>query len=181
MLEAILIVIISFIPAMIANSLAVVFGGGPPIDGGRKLKGKRILGDGKTWRGLFGGGVSAGIVGLVLYFVCQPFFSLYPSFLEGLIPMFSLSFGALLGDIGASFIKRRMGKSRGAKAPMIDMYDFVIGAFLLTLIASYGWFVPTYFYFPGLWGTIIVILVLPLLHRGVNIIGYKLGFKEEPW
>ncbi|MEF8874007.1 MAG: CDP-2,3-bis-(O-geranylgeranyl)-sn-glycerol synthase [Candidatus Thermoplasmatota archaeon] len=181
MLEAILIVIISFIPAMIANSLAVIFGGGPPIDGGKKLKGERVLGDGKTWRGLFGGGISAGIVGLVLYFVFQPLFSLYPSFPDGLIPLFSLSFGALLGDIGASFIKRRKGKARGAKAPMIDMYDFLIGAFLLTSITSYRWFVSTYFYFPGLWGTTMIVFVLPLLHRGVNIIGYKLGVKKEPW
>ncbi len=171
MLEQILIVILSFVPAMIANSLAVVFGGGPPIDGGRKLKGKRILGDGKTWRGLFGGGISAASVGLVLYLVLRPFFSLYPSFPEGLIPLFSLSFGALLGDIGGSFVKRRRGKARGAKAPMIDMYDFVIGSFLLTFITSHGWFAYTYFDLPGLWGTIMIILFLPLLHRGVNIIG----------
>ncbi|MFW6144485.1 MAG: CDP-archaeol synthase, partial [Candidatus Natronoplasma sp.] len=130
--EPILIAILSFIPAMIANSLAVVFGGGPPIDGGIKFGGKRILGDGKTWRGLFGGGLSAAVVGIILYFLCRPFFDLYPSLLQGLVPIFSLAFGSLLGDIGGSFVKRRMGKPRGSKAPMIDRYDFVIGAFLLT-------------------------------------------------
>ncbi len=181
MIESILIVILSFIPAMIANSLAVVFGGGPPIDGGKKLKGKRILGDGKTWRGLFGGGSSATMVGIVLYFLLRPFISLYPDLPLGLIPILSLSFGALLGDIGGSFIKRRMGKKRGAKSPIIDQYDFVVGSFILTFIVSHGWFADTYFDFPGILGTIVIMLVLPLLHRGVNIIGYKLGLKKEPW
>ncbi len=176
-----IIAILAFIPAMIANSLAVVFGGGLPIDGGKEWDGKRILGDGKTWRGLFGGGLSAVAVGLLLHSLFRPFFYLYPYFIEGFIPLFSLSFGALLGDIGGSFIKRRKGKARGAKAPMIDMYDFVIGAFLLTLVTSHGWLASTYFEGPGLWGTVVIIVVLPLLHRGVNIIGYKLGLKEEPW
>ncbi len=176
-----IIAILAFIPAMIANSLAVVFGGGRPIDGGREWNGKRILGDGKTWRGLFGGGFSAAAVGILLYFIFRPFFSLYPSFFGGLIPLFSLSFGALLGDISGSFIKRRKGKARGAKAPFIDMYDFVVGAFFLTFITSHDWIISTYIDHPGLWGTIVIIVVLPLLHRGVNIIGYKLGLKKEPW
>ncbi len=177
----ILITILAFVPALVANSLAVVFGGGPPIDGGKKLKGKRILGDGKTWRGLFGGGFSAAMVGMVLYLLLRPFISLYPALPMGLIPILSLSFGALLGDIGGSFIKRRIGKKRGAKSPIIDQYDFVVGAFILTFIVSRGWFADTYFDFPGILGTIIIMLVLPLLHRGVNIIGYKLGLKKEPW
>ena len=52
------------IPAYLPNPFAAVFGGGKPIDGGRTLKdGRRIIGDGKTYRGLFSGiffGVLAG-------------------------------------------------------------------------------------------------------------------------
>ena len=41
--------ILFIIPAYVANSIPVVMGGGPPLDGGRMWKdGKRILGDGKT-------------------------------------------------------------------------------------------------------------------------------------
>lgn len=181
MMEPILIAIFSFIPAMVANSLAAILGGGAPIDGGRKLKGKRVLGDGKTWRGLFGGGISAAVVGIVLYFLLRPFFSIYPSFPRGLIPIFSLPFGALLGDMGGSLIKRRMNKKRGAKVPIVDMYDFVLGAFLITFIMSYEWSANTYFDYPSVLGTIMILLFLPLLHRGTNIIGYKLGLKKEPW
>ena len=57
-----------FLPALVPNSAAVLFGGGTPVDFGRTWKGKRILGDGKTWRGLFGG-VAAGTalgIGMIL-------------------------------------------------------------------------------------------------------------------
>ena len=41
------------LPAYIANGCAALFGGGTPIDFGKNYNdGKRILGDGKTWRGL---------------------------------------------------------------------------------------------------------------------------------
>ncbi|MBS3816291.1 MAG: CDP-2,3-bis-(O-geranylgeranyl)-sn-glycerol synthase [Candidatus Thermoplasmatota archaeon] len=179
----ILTAILAFIPAMIANSLAVVFGGGPPIDAGKKLGENRILGDGKTWRGLFGGGISAAIVGLVLYFLLRPFFPLYPSplFYKTLMILFSLSFGSLLGDIGGSFVKRRRDLPRGENSPVLDRYDFVLGAFLLTSLTRPDWMIRTYFEGNGWIGTLIIILGIPLLHRGVNIIGYKMGLKEEPW
>ena len=52
------------LPAYVANASALIFGGGTPIDFGKKWKdGRRILGDGKTWRGLFIGtfvGMTAG-------------------------------------------------------------------------------------------------------------------------
>ncbi len=175
------VAIIAFIPAMIANSLAVVFGGGPPIDQGESWKGKRILGDGKTWRGLFGGGVSAGIVGIILYFVLEPFLSLYPSSLKAVVIVFSLSFGALFGDIAASFIKRRKNISRGGRSPLMDKYDFIIGAFLLAGIVNPRWFYRVFFEGSGWLGTLIIIVGVPFLHRAVNIIGYKLDMKDEPW
>src|SRR2546422_10291580 len=44
------------LPAYVANPMAVVFGGGVPMDFGRVLRdGRRVLGDGKTWRGVAGG------------------------------------------------------------------------------------------------------------------------------
>jgi len=176
-----IISVLAFIPAMIANSLAVVFGGGPPIDGGKKWGGKRILGDGKTWKGLFGGGISAGLVGLVIHFVSAGHLDIYPPLPEGLVVMFTLSFGALLGDIGASFIKRRRGFTRGERSPIMDKYDFIIGAFLLMIIVHPQWFYQVYIDGTAWIGTLIIIIGVPFLHRAVNILGYKLGLKEEPW
>ena len=58
----------SLLPAHAANPLAVVFGGGTPMDFGRSLRdGKRILGDGKTWRGFVGGAASGFVLGLVCF------------------------------------------------------------------------------------------------------------------
>src|SRR5437867_4461168 len=50
------------LPAYVANPMAVVFGGGTPMDFGRSMRdGRRVLGDGKTWRG-FAGGIASGFV-----------------------------------------------------------------------------------------------------------------------
>ena len=44
------------LPAYVANASAKLIGGGIPVDFGKTWKdGKRILGDGKTWRGLLFG------------------------------------------------------------------------------------------------------------------------------
>ena len=171
----------AFIPALIANPLAVIFGGGTPIDGGLKIDGRRVLGDGKTWRGLFGGGIAGGLITIAFNFLVSPLVNMYPGSNSTYIIIFSLSFGALLGDILASFFKRRLGRKRGAKTPVIDQYDFVIGAFLLTFIINHNWILNTYFSSDGWIALIILIIGVPLLHRIVNIIGYKLGLKNEPW
>ncbi|MFO7792904.1 MAG: CDP-2,3-bis-(O-geranylgeranyl)-sn-glycerol synthase [Candidatus Saliniplasma sp.] len=173
--------ILAFLPALIANPLAVIFGGGAPIDGGLKVNGKRLLGDGKTWRGLIGGGLVGGVVVMVFNFLVSPFIDMYPDSNIMYIIIFSLSFGALLGDITASFFKRRLGKKRGAKTPIIDQFDFVVGAILLTLLVDHRWIIETYFSGDGWIALIILIIGVPLMHRIVNIIGYKLGLKKEPW
>src|SRR2546427_1069996 len=53
------------LPAYVANPMAVVFGGGTPMDFGRTLRdGRRLLGDGKTWRGVMGGAAARIVPGL---------------------------------------------------------------------------------------------------------------------
>ncbi|MFH1470329.1 MAG: CDP-archaeol synthase, partial [Candidatus Micrarchaeota archaeon] len=52
MLENWLEVIILVLPAYVANASPVILGGGTPVDFGRLFYDKkRILGDGKTWKG----------------------------------------------------------------------------------------------------------------------------------
>ena len=55
------------------------------------------------------------------------------------IIFFLLSFGALFGDMSASFFKRRSNLKRGDKSPLMDMFDFVGMALILTLIFGNGW------------------------------------------
>ncbi len=174
-----------FIPAMVPNSAAALFGGGTPIDFGKTWNGRRILGDGKTWRGLFGGGLAGVVIGIIQMVISLPFdpdnLWGFGSFRTGILLLFLLSFGALFGDIAGSMIKRRLGLKRGQKAPVLDQYDFVIGAFLAVIIFFWPWFRGIYLMGNGIFGLIALLVLIPLLHRSVNIVGYKMGVKKEPW
>ena len=176
--ETVVVAIWAMLPAYIPNNVAVLAGGGRPIDGGRTLgDGKRILGDGKTWRGTAFGTVAGVAVALVLNGV-HPFVSdaVLPDPFP-LVAAVSLAFGAMLGDILASFLKRRTGRERGAAFPGIDQLDFVVVSLLLTAIVSTGWFLDT-FTIPVL---VAVFVLTPLLHISTNMIAYALGLKDEPW
>ncbi|MFZ2472070.1 MAG: CDP-2,3-bis-(O-geranylgeranyl)-sn-glycerol synthase [Methanothrix sp.] len=178
-MNALIIAFWLMLPAYIPNNCAALFGGGMPLDGGRIFSdGQRLLGDGKTFRGTFAGTVCGISVGL-LQNMAAPFVGL-PSFGSGyeqLSILMALSLGAMLGDIVAAFFKRRMGLRRGAPLFIIDQLDFVIGAWLFTLLIAPDWFMQHFT------STIIliVLIITPILHRVTNIIGYRMGAKREPW
>lgn len=152
-------------------------GGGIPIDGGRYWSDKRrLLGDGKTVRGFVGGILSGIIVGLIQVFAQEiSIFSLLPRMT--LTAVILLATGSLVGDLIKSFFKRRAGITRGGKWPVIDQYDFLIGAFVFLIIGDFQ-FAEKYFTIPVI---LAVLVITPVLHRVVNIIGYKMGVKEVPW
>ncbi len=184
-LEAIPQALWFFLPAYLANPMAVVWGGGTPMDFGRTLRdGERLFGDGKTWRGLVGGTLSGALLGFLLSlpFVWAASGSTWsfgpPAEAFGVSAVLAL--GALLGDLTGAFVKRRMHKPRGAKAPGLDQYDFVAGALLLSLLVP-GWSVPRFFSGDAWLGLVAIILITPALHRAVNILGYRIGKKHEPW
>jgi CDP-2,3-bis-(O-geranylgeranyl)-sn-glycerol synthase len=173
------------LPALVPNSAAVLFGGGPPMDFGKSWRGRRLLGDGKTWRGFFGGaftGLCAGAIQIIVTTTLDKQHDYgFGDLPWALAIVAGLSFGAMAGDSVGSFVKRRMGVERGKKAPVLDQYNFVMGAVLLALLVSPGWFVGHYLEGNGYWGLLAFLVVVPVLHRSVNIIGYKLGKKNVPW
>ena len=172
------------LPAYAANPMAVVFGGGTPMDFGRSLRdGRRILGDGKTWRGFAGGIASGFVLGLILTGIASMAdprlsFGNWPSVLGILVV---LPIGALLGDLLGAFVKRRLGLERGAKAPGLDQYDFLIGTFLLLLLLARDWWLARFWTGEAVWGLAFIIVITPVLHRVVNVIGFRGGHKREPW
>lgn len=176
-----LILIISAIwvmlPAYLPNSIAATVGGGAPIDGGRNWRdGRRILGDGKTIRGFIGGVTGGAVIGLCQVALAGTgVISLLPA--HTLLSVILLATGSLLGDMVKSFFKRRQGIERGGEWILVDQYDFLAGALLLTLIFNSGWVFQT-ITVPLL---IVIIIITPVLHRTVNIIGYKIGVKKVPW
>ncbi len=182
-----------FLPAFVANPSAVLWGGGTPMDFGRTLRdGERLFGDGKTWRGLVGGVLSGAILGFLLFLpfglaapssswsFAAPETDLGPAAVAAFAASAVLALGALLGDLTGAFIKRRLHKPRGAKAPILDQYDFVAGGLLASLLVA-GWSVPRFFSGDAWYGLLAIILITPALHRGVNIVGYRMGKKHEPW
>lgn len=184
-LEAALAGLWLMLPALVPNSAAVLFGGGSPMDFGRTWRGKRLLGDGKTWRGFFGGALTGLGVGAVQVMITTAL-GRQDDFGFGDLPwavatVAALSFGAMSGDSLGSFLKRRLGVDRGGKAPGLDQYNFVVGAFLFALAVSPGWLIGHYLEDNGYWGLVLFLAVVPVLHRAINIIGYKLGKKDVPW
>jgi len=165
------------LPAYLPNSAAAVFGGGTPIDLGRMFSdGRRIFGDGKTYRGFFGGVLSGVLVGLVEILAASAFgLDMLPR--HTILSVILLATGALLGDLIKSFFKRRLGKERGESWIIADQYDLVIGSLLLVLLVYPEWLVENITLPILVW----IIILTPLLHRVVNIIGYYIGVKEVPW
>src|SRR5881296_2887684 len=93
-LEAIPQALWFFLPAFVANPMAVVFGGGTPIDFGRTFGDhERLFGDGKTWRGLLGGTFAGAFLGSLL---TVPF-NLFA-------PTSTWSFGSVGAAFGASAV-----------------------------------------------------------------------------
>jgi CDP-2,3-bis-(O-geranylgeranyl)-sn-glycerol synthase len=165
------------LPAYIPNPVAALFGGGTPIDLGKNFSdGKRIFGDGKTYRGLVTGILAGILTGLVLIWLCG-MFPLADLPVHTLLSVTLLATGALFGDLVKSFFKRRFGKERGTKWPVADQYDLVAGAFVLLLIFDPAWLFATV----TLPVFLVILILTPILHRATNIVGYIFRVKEVPW
>jgi CDP-2,3-bis-(O-geranylgeranyl)-sn-glycerol synthase len=169
----------AMLPAYVPNNAAVVAGGGRPIDGGRTLGGRRILGDGKTWRGTAAGVLAGVTVALALEVVRPAAASLVGVALPPFPPAagFGLALGAMLGDMAASFLKRRLGTERGSPVPGLDQLDFVVGALVVAAILAPVWFRATF----DVAALAVVLLATPVLHVVTNVLAYVAGLKDEPW
>ena len=78
-----------------------------PLDGGARFAdGTRVLGDHKTWRGLFAGVLACALVARLLH----------------LPLLLGVAFGALslAADLASSFMKRRLGFAPGTEIPCLD-------------------------------------------------------------
>jgi CDP-2,3-bis-(O-geranylgeranyl)-sn-glycerol synthase len=198
---SVLYALLAFLPAYVANMSPVLIaklipGWKAPIDGGRMGKdGKRILGPGKTWRGLVGGAVTGSITAVVVALLVPPagasgFFAGWDYGYGGGSPLWAIAlfgaivgFLALVGDAVKSYFKRRTGRDRGRPWVPFDQLDFVVFGLIAMAIASPlladGWVKHALL---DDWVVLATLIVLtPLLHFLVNVIGYVLKLKEVPW
>ena len=169
----------AMLPAYVPNNAAVLAGGGRPIDGGLTWGGRRLLGDGKTWRGTAVGTLVGTALSQVQNAVHDPLVEALgaPLATFPLAVGVALAFGAMVGDVGASFLKRRLGRERGAAVPGLDQLDFVVGALALAALTNPAWFAATF----TLAALAVVAVATPLLHLLTNAGAYVLGLKGEPW
>lgn len=157
-------------PAYCANAAPVIFGGGLPLDAGRTfLDGKPIFGSHKTVRGFLAGLIIGTLVGFFLEQFLLPYQHLL-LFQQSALLGFTLSLGALVGDLCDSFIKRRAGLSPGSPVPLADQLDFVFGALLFSLAIGH---------FPRVVWVLIIIIVTPPIHLSTNFLAYLLGAKKK--
>jgi CDP-2,3-bis-(O-geranylgeranyl)-sn-glycerol synthase len=167
------------LPAFAANGLTPLVGmksGLHPVDLGKRFGKERLLGPGKSWEGLVFGTLAGLMVALVQM-------AAYPYLPWGLseipltiVPMgpllgIALGLGAMLGDIGGSFIKRRLGRPRGSPVPLLDQLDFLAGAFVFAALL-----VPI-----KIEWILVMGVVTPVLHLFANVVGFRMGIKKTPW
>jgi len=147
-----------YLPALIANAGAMIFGGGAPIDLNKQyFDGRPLFGKNKTYRGLISGLTLGTIVGAVT---------------ETAYLGLSMSFGGLMGDLVGAFIKRRLGINPGEPLPIVDQYDFVLGASVVViLLESNSSYLPTIF----------VLILTPLIHVLSNAFSFLAKLKNVPW
>jgi len=174
---AVVQVLYLFIPAYAANMSPVLVQGhfewlNRPMDGGRSWRGRRVLGDHKTWRGLLAGTVTGVFVyelqrlahgAGVLRDLALLDYETWPV-LGGLL----MGTGALVGDAVKSFFKRRVGVAPGHSWLGFDQIDFYLGAWLM-LAPLYA---PPFGPFAA---------SLPLVFVGdmaTNAVAYAVGLKD---
>lgn len=205
-----------FLPAYVAN-MSPVFAAkivprwSAPIDGGRMHRdGQRVLGPGKTWRGLAGGALFGAATAVAVAAIAPPYtsealwngwdygqagFEGGPIGSDGdgaperaawwAVALFGavLGFMALAGDAVKSYFKRRRQKDRGAPWVPFDQLDFVVFGLLGMVLAApllpSGWVAAALL---DDWVVLATLLLLtPVLHFLVNVIGFWLKLKEVPW
>lgn len=176
-----------FSPLLVSAALSgVVLRGGlfralaAPIDGTLTVRGRRLFGDSKTWRG-----VVTAVVGCVAtVWMQRALASTVPRELaladyESLSPLAfgaAMGAGAMLGELPNSFVKRQLGiapgkTTKGAMAVVFylwDQVDLLTGAW--PLVAC--WVRPSL-------GVVIASFALTLaLHPLVALVGYGVGARK---
>lgn len=166
-----------FLPAYLANMSPVLIRGrfhalAIPLDGGRTFRGKRILGDHKTWRGLLAGIIAGPLVFELQRWVYEAEIAQSLAVIDysayRLLPGLFMGLGAGVGDAIKSFFKRRIDIPPGESWPVFDQLDFFLGAYLFVS--------PVYA--PPVSSILASLPVILLGNVASNVAGYWLGFKE---
>lgn len=155
-----------------------------PLDGGLRIRGRRVFGENKTVRG-FVVMIPAAAVAFGALFVIVS--TTAPSVAGSLWPISALQYTALgawagvgfmLGELPNSFIKRQLdvapgqpprGRSAALISFIVDRLDSIVGMLLaITLVVPTSW--TTWLF---------VILIGPAIHLAFSVLLFRLGVKER--
>ena len=155
-----------------------------PLDGGLRVRGRRVFGDNKTVRGFVVMIPAAALAFAGLFSVLS---STAPSLTSGLWPLTALGylglgawagFGFMVGELPNSFVKRQLdigpgraptGTAAATIAFIVDRLDSIVGMLAAISIAA-----------PTPWLTwVFVIVIGPAIHFAFSVLLYRLGVKER--
>jgi len=183
MFESIFFSLWFFAPSGLANLAAFLAGKigilkkfNYPVDCHKKFKGKRILGNHKTFRGF----AAAIVIGILICAIQVWFYEtfsgirqLVPLDYSSLDPVFLgalLGFGALFGDAVKSFFKRQNNVLPGESWFPFDQVDYIVGGVAFSLL---------YIQLPFA-DYIILFIVWFLMHPLMTFIGYLFKLRKKP-
>ncbi|HEV2403271.1 MAG TPA: CDP-archaeol synthase [Candidatus Saccharimonadales bacterium] len=184
MLKEIIFALWFFAPAGVANVSPILVANLPhlrdwnaPMDLGTTFRGKRLLGDHKTWRGFIVGILMATITLWLQQYLVRHFgwaqtltsqvdYRTIPTAILG--PLFGI--GALGGDALESFFKRQLNRPPGHGWFPFDQTDYIVGGavasapFVQLRLEQY----------------VILLFLWLLVHVVATYIGFVIGLKERP-
>jgi len=100
-------------------------------------------------------------------------------FLSLIIRIILCSYGAAIGDLVGSFLKRRFDIKSGSPLWIIDQLDFVLIALLFILIPALLF--PNLFLLPDIFIIVLLIILTPAVSIIANSVAYVLNLKDVPW
>ena len=101
------------------------------------------------------------------------------NFLVLLIRIILASYGAVIGDLFGSFLKRRFDIKSGAPFWIVDQLDFALIAMLFIIIPSFIF--PKVFLFPDIYIFVFLIIITPAVSIIANTVAYLVGLKSVPY
>ncbi len=101
------------------------------------------------------------------------------NFLVLFIRIILASYGAVVGDLVGSFLKRRFAIKSGAPFWIVDQLDFALIAILFVSIP--GFIFPQLFYLPDIYILIFLIILTPAVSVIANTVAYLVGLKSVPY
>lgn len=101
------------------------------------------------------------------------------NFLVLIIRIVLASYGAVVGDLIGSFLKRRFNIKSGAPFWIVDQLDFALIALLFVSIP--GFILPDLFILPDFFIIVFLIILTPAVSVIANTVAYFIGLKDVPW